>query len=188
MALLGARGDLPMSGDLWICRACDLPTVAVELRPHRILSIAAPGFRLLTPSGVDPDRHYHLNFDDIVESVAGYVEPSEAHVRSIIDLGAGLADTERILVHCHAGISRSSAAALILLAIRNPGHERDIASLLRAEGPWFVPNRLMIEIADRLLGRGAVLSAALTSMGPATMAGNARPVALPLKWATNKVG
>ena len=176
-----------MSGDLWICRADDLPTVAVELRPHRILSISSPGFRPSTPSGVVPGRHFHLNFDDIVEPVAGYVEPSEAHVRSIIDLGAWLPDAERILVHCHAGISRSSAAALILLATRNPGHERDIASLLRAEGPWFVPNRLMIEIADRLLGRGAVLSTALTSMGPATMAANARPVGLPLKW-TAEVG
>jgi hypothetical protein len=46
----------------------------------------------------------------------------------------------------------------------------------------------MIEIADRLLGRGAVLSTALTSMGPPTMAANARPVALPLKWTAKKVG
>lgn len=170
-----------MSGDLWICRACDLPAMAAELRPHRILSIAEPGYRNVTPAGIEAGHHHHLNFDDIVEAIPGYVEPSEQHVGSIIDLAAELADTDRILVHCQAGISRSSAAALILLAVRNPGHERDTAALLRREGPWFAPNRLMVEIADRLLGRGPVLSKALAGMGPPTMILNARPIRLPLR-------
>ena len=170
-----------MSGDLWICRACDLPTMAAELRPHRILSIAEPGYRNATPAEIHPDRHHHLNFDDIIEAIPGYVEPSEQHVGSIIDLAAELTDTDRILIHCQAGISRSSAAALIMLAARNPGHERTIAARLREEGPWFVPNRLMVDIADRLIGRGPVLSTALASMGPPTVSLNARPVQLPLR-------
>ncbi len=171
-----------MSGDLWICRAWDLHGMAAELRPDRILSIAAPGHRHVTPAGIDPKRHHQLNFDDIVEAVPGYVEPSERQVIEIIELAAGLADTDRILVHCEAGISRSSAAALIMLATRNPGHERDIAIRLRAEGPWFAPNRLMVEIGDKLLGSGGALLTALTSMGPPTMILNARPVGLPLQW------
>ena len=168
-----------MSGDLWICRACDLATMAAELRPHRILSIAEPGYRNDTPAGMDPDRHRHLNFDDIIEAIPGYVAPSEQHVGSIIDLAAELTDADRILVHCQAGISRSSAAALIMLAARNPGHELDIAARLREEGPWFVPNRLMVDIADRLIGRGPLLSAALASMGAPSVILNARPVQLP---------
>jgi predicted protein tyrosine phosphatase len=170
-----------MSGDLWVCRACDLATLAAELRPSRILSIAEPGFRNPTPAGIGPDRHLHLHFDDIPEPIPGYLAPSERHVASIIDLAADLADTDRILVHCQAGISRSSAAALIMLAVRNPGHERNIALRLRQAGPWFVPNRLMVDIADRLIGRGALLSAALASMGPPTVLLNSRPVQLPLR-------
>jgi predicted protein tyrosine phosphatase len=173
--------EASMSGDLWICRACDLQTLAAELRPHRILSIAEPGFRNVTPTGIDSSRHHHLSFDDILEAMPGYVAPSERHVASIIDLAAELTDGDRVLVHCQAGISRSSAAAMIMLAARNPGHERDIAARLREEGPWFVPNRLMVEIADRLIGRGPVLSTALASMGPPTMVLNSRPVQLPLK-------
>jgi predicted protein tyrosine phosphatase len=169
-----------MSGDLWICRACDLATLGAELRPHRILSIAEPGYRNATPAGFDPERHHHLNFDDITEPIPGYLEPSEQHVASIMELAGELTDSDRILVHCQAGISRSSAAALIILATRNPGHEREIARRLRAEGPWFVPNRLMVNIADRLIGRGPTLAAALASMGPPTTILNSRPVQLPL--------
>jgi hypothetical protein len=44
-----------------------------------------------------------------------------------------------------------------------------------------VPNRLMVDIADRLIGRGALLSAALASMGPPTVLLNSRPVQLPLR-------
>ena len=58
-----------MSGDLWICRACDLASLAIELRPQRILSIAEPGFRNPTPDGIAPDDHHHLNFDDITEAM-----------------------------------------------------------------------------------------------------------------------
>lgn len=170
-----------MSGDLWICRACDLHSLATELRPHHILSIAEPGYRNPTPVGIDSDRHHHLNFDDIVEAMPGYLPPSEQHVARIIDLAAKLTETDRILVHCQAGISRSSAAALIILAIRNPGQEPDLARRLRDEGPWFAPNRLMVEIADRLIGRGPVLGAALASMGAPTMILNSRPVRLPLR-------
>ena len=106
-----------MSGDLWICRACDLASLAIELRPQRILSIAEPGFRNPTPDGIAPDDHHHLNFDDITEAMADYVEPSEQHVGSIIELAGALSERDRILVHCQAGISRSSAAALIILAL-----------------------------------------------------------------------
>jgi predicted protein tyrosine phosphatase len=173
-----------MSGELWICRACDLSSLSGEISPDRILSIAEPGFRNPTPPGIHGDRHHHLNFDDIVEAMPGYLEPSEQHVGEIMDLAVGLVDTERILVHCQAGISRSSAAALIILAVRNPGHERAIARQLRAEGPWFVPNRLMVEIADRLIGRGSLLSDALIGMGPPSVILNAKPVRLPLRWVT----
>src|SRR5262249_22512053 len=148
----------------------------------RILSIAAPGERHATPTGIDPSRHHHLNFDDIIEALPGYLQPSEQHVASIIRLGSELNETDRILVHCHAGISRSSAAALIMLAVRTPSRELEIATRIRAEGRWFSPNRLMIEIADRLLGKGSTLSSAVTSMGPATLAFNEGPVMLPLRW------
>jgi len=171
-----------MSGQLWICRACDLSTLSGEISPDRILSIAEPGFRNPTPAGMQSERHHHLNFDDIVESLPGYLEPSDHHVGEIMDLATRLLDTDRILVHCQAGISRSSAAALIILSVRNPGHERAIATQLRAEGPWFVPNRLMVAIADRLIGRGSLLSAALISMGPPSAVLNGKPVRFPLRW------
>ena len=57
-----------MSGELWICRACDLSSLSAEIWPDRILSIAEPGFHNATPVGIISDRHHHLHFDDIVEA------------------------------------------------------------------------------------------------------------------------
>jgi predicted protein tyrosine phosphatase len=67
-------------------------------------------------------------------------------------------------VHCHAGVSRSTAAAAILLAQRNPGEEaaafRHVARI--RPGAW--PNRRMVEIADRLLQRDGRLIDGLRAM------------------------
>ena len=58
-----------------------------------------------------------------------------------------------LLIHCWAGISRSSAAAYAIACDRNPGFERDIAIELRRRSPSATPNRLMVRLADDLLQR-----------------------------------
>ena len=67
-----------------------------------------------------------------------------------------------ILVHCQMGISRSTAAAAILLSLvhRNQGEDRIFAELLKLQ-PNAWPNCLMIELADNLLGRQGQFAAAL---------------------------
>ena len=72
-----------------------------------------------------------------------------------------------ILVHCHAGVSRSPAAAFILMCQRNDGREQEAATVLRKQARHAWPNRLMVEIADALLARNGRLVTALRSMPPA---------------------
>jgi predicted protein tyrosine phosphatase len=63
-----------------------------------------------------------------------------------------------VLVHCEAGVSRSSAAALIMYACwLGPGREREAMDRVLSQRPVAVPNRRMVEIADRLLDRGGRL-------------------------------
>ena len=69
---------------------------------------------------------------------------------------------ERILIHCEAGISRSTATALIMYACwLGPGREREAMERVRKQRPTAVPNRRMVRLADALLGREGRLIDAL---------------------------
>ena len=102
-------------------------------------------------------------FDDIIAPRDGMMVPGEADVRRILDLGDRLAaaPVRHLLVHCHAGVSRSTAAAALLMAQRNPGREIDIFRRLDAMRQPAWPNSLIVRMGDALLGRGGVLVEAL---------------------------
>jgi predicted protein tyrosine phosphatase len=88
---------------------------------------------------------------------------TDEDVRSIIALAECLrADTGTVLVHCEAGVSRSSAAALIMYACwLGPGCEREAMTRVLAQRPIAAPNRRMVQIGDRLLQREGRLLEAL---------------------------
>jgi predicted protein tyrosine phosphatase len=105
------------------------------------------------PRGYDNvPRRLRLHFADHSEGPYG---PTEEDVRRIIGLAGSLrASRGTVLVHCEAGISRSSAAALVLYACwLGPGKEREALQRVLAQRPVAWPNRLMVAHADRLLGR-----------------------------------
>lgn len=106
-----------------------------------------------------------LRFHDIIEErVPGYESPQQHHIDALLafgrDIGAARA-AERdlhILVHCHMGISRSTAASVLLLTQAEPDWSADsvMAEVARIR-PKAWPNLRMIELGDRMLGRGGGL-------------------------------
>ena len=57
-----------------------------------------------------------------------------------------------LLIHCWAGISRSTAAAFITLCALNPDiEELELARALRRASPTAYPNRLLVALADEAL-------------------------------------
>jgi predicted protein tyrosine phosphatase len=88
---------------------------------------------------------------------------SDEDVRRIIALAQSLRNAAgTVLVHCEAGVSRSSATALIMYACwLGPGREREAMARVLARRPIAAPNRRMVEIGDRLLGREGRLLEAL---------------------------
>lgn len=69
---------------------------------------------------------------------------------------------EPLLIHCHAGISRSSAIAVALMAARfGPGLENEAVAAVIAIRPAAVPNLAVIRHADAILGRGQKLTGAV---------------------------
>lgn len=79
---------------------------------------------------------------------------TEDDVRQIIDLAERLrSETGTLLIHCEAGISRSTATALIMYACwLGPGREDEAMERVIAQRPSSSPNRRMVELADKLLG------------------------------------
>jgi predicted protein tyrosine phosphatase len=116
----------------------------------------------------DPHRHTTLRFHDKIQPGPDLLLPQTEHVEAILNFGRSLmADAERqpahLLVHCHAGISRSTAAMAMLLAQADPGEDEDtVFACIQDLRPQAWPNSLMIGFADELLGREGRLSSALS--------------------------
>jgi len=120
-----------------------------------------------TPSMVPPDRHLRLDMHDVAEPQPGSSPPARTHVRQLVDFVQSWDRGDPLLIHCYAGLSRSTAAAFIALCALNPRvPEEVIARALRRSSDTAVPNRLFVALADAELGRGGRMKAALACMGP----------------------
>ena len=61
-----------------------------------------------------------------------------------------------MVIHCFAGVSRSTAAAFIAACALAPKRDEfDVARALRAASPTATPNARLVALADRALGGGA---------------------------------
>jgi predicted protein tyrosine phosphatase len=155
-----------------------LTVCGLEELEHHSARAVTHVLSILDPDWPDPEafsayRPHHrtiLRFHDAVEPGPGVMLPQIGHVEAILGFGRALAhgSGERaegdghLLIHCHAGISRSTAAMAMLLAqVRPDEDEEAIFRRLQEIRPQAWPNSLMIGFADELLGRGGRMTAAL---------------------------
>ena len=153
---------------LTICGLGEIPGHG-ERRVSHVLSI-------LDPATPDPDfggypvhQRTVLRFHDIVDPAPGLTAPTTADIDAILAFGRSLEDGTpaegHLLVHCHMGISRSTAAMAMILAQAFPNEpEADLLARIAAMRPQAWPNLLMIEMADARLGRGGRLRAAAVGL------------------------
>jgi predicted protein tyrosine phosphatase len=134
-----------------------------------VLSILDPGWPEIE-AFTDFDTHVRttLHFDDIIEELPGKLAPQPEHVEAVLAFGMDLAASQsertegHLLVHCHMGVSRSTAAMLTLMAQATPAEEPDaLFERLREVRPQAWPNSRMVGFADELLGRDGKLVDAL---------------------------
>ena len=104
----------------------------------------------------------------LVADVVTEFGATEHDIQQIITLARELRSiTGRVLIHCEAGVSRSSAAALIIYACwLGPGRELEAMERVLAQRPIAIPNRRMVALADRLLGRNGRLTLVLDEKAP----------------------
>jgi predicted protein tyrosine phosphatase len=106
-------------------------------------------------------RRLELRFNDVIDPHLGYVLPHSRDIESLLEFGRDLGPQSHVLIHCHAGQSRSTASAALLIAQARPDLPPGpiYAGIVRAR-PRAWPNLRIIELGDALLGRGGALVAA----------------------------
>ena len=131
--------------------------------------------------GVKPEDHLWLEMDDISGEMDGMIAPSGEHVEQLIAFLDRWNRAKPMVVHCYAGISRSTAAAFVAACALSPARdEAEIAARLRAASPTAYPNRRLVALADGYLGRAGRMSAAIEKMGLGSGAYEAEPFVLGL--------
>lgn len=151
---------------LQVCSLARLQrTVQAEDASH-VLTLINAGTPVTRPPSIPEDRHLFIAMSDIIEPLDGHIVPGEAHVRSLLGFVRSWDRARPMVVHCYAGVSRSTAAAMITAATLNPERpETEIAAVIRARSPTATPNLKLVAIADKLLGRNGRLFEAADSIG-----------------------
>jgi predicted protein tyrosine phosphatase len=153
-------------------------TVAAAGASHLITLIndATPVTR---PPSITAANHLFLGINDITEPMDGMVLPEEDHVRTLLDFVEAWDRKRPIVVHCFAGISRSTAAAFITLCAVNPQRdEYEIARRLREASPFAFPNSRIVAFGDALLARRGRMIDAVKGIGRGEIAPESIPFSI----------
>lgn len=137
-----------------------------RLKPGRVISLLSEDEAVPVFPGLASDRHLKLYVAR--ESCAATIkEAARSRAREIIDFAKGWDGSGDILIHCNQGVSRSTAAAFIILCMREP-QTPEIALMrrLRCAAPHADPCPLFVTFADEILGRDGRMAEALDDLCP----------------------
>lgn len=152
-----------------IIHVCSLRVLADMVNRHgpsHLVTLINADTMPETPGPIDPQFHLKLAMNDIRQPAEGLVPPGVQHVQNLIEFTNGWDQQAPMLVHCWAGISRSTAAAFVSLCALNPDIDEDrIARLLRAASPSATPNARIVAIADEILARNGRMTKAIEAIG-----------------------
>ncbi|MBR0696771.1 tyrosine phosphatase family protein [Bradyrhizobium lablabi] len=167
---------------LHVCSLAALPDTVRTTGASHVLTVMANVDQVLRPPSVLAANHLKVSMDDITEQMVGFVAPSEVHIEKVLAFVRGWDRRAPMVVHCYAGISRSTASAFAAVCALNPHRdEMAIARQIRQASPIASPNRLIVSLADKALGREGRMLRALDAIGPGTMSVEGRPFRIDLE-------
>ena len=165
-----------------VCSLARLHDTVRETGARHVVTLIKDVSLVHRPATVTAENHLLLDMDDINEHIEGYVIPAETHVGDLLRFVRAWDRAAPLVVHCYAGISRSTAGAFVTACALNPQRdEAAIARALRDASPTAMPNIRIVSLADRMLGRQGRMVAAIESIGPGMAAYASEPFRLDLE-------
>ena len=165
-----------------VCPLSKIPATVRETGARSLLTLINEGTRVPRPREIDASRHLFVSISDIVVAQDGHVLPTEEHVAQVIDFVRGWDRREPLVIHCYAGVSRSTAAAYIAACVVDEDRtELEIARELRDRSPTATPNALLVAVADTMLKREGRMIEAIAAIGRGKECIEGVPFALDLK-------
>jgi predicted protein tyrosine phosphatase len=159
-----------------VCSLAALPDTVKATGASHVLTVMANVDQVQRPVSVLEANHLRVQMDDITEHMDGFLAPCDSHIEQVLNFVRGWDRSAPLVVHCYAGISRSTASAFAAACLLNPHRDEiSIARQIRAASPIASPNRLIVSLADKALGREGRMLRALDEMGPGSMLVEGRP-------------
>ncbi len=151
---------------LHVCSLALIEEQTQKTGARSLVSLLSPGTAMTRPTLIASERHLNIAMSDIVDHAPGQVRPEIEHIDALIEFVRDWDRQEPLLIHCYAGVSRSTASAYIAACLLSPHRdELEIAQALRAASPTATPNARFIALADERLGREGRMTAAVASIG-----------------------
>jgi predicted protein tyrosine phosphatase len=145
---------------IFVTNLFDMPHYVGELVPTHVVSIIQPELQPARPEQLPESGHLRVGVHDISEQQEDQILAAYQDIETLVRfIDTWNPSDGAFLTHCYAGVSRSTATALIAASIKT-GDPEWSALRLRAAAPHAYPNRRIIALADEVLGlRGRLLDA-----------------------------
>ncbi len=135
---------------LTICAKRQVRKTVKRFEATHLISLVDPDDRMARPHRIERGNHLVMFFDDVADPDLPDA-PQQEHLLRAIEWADRLPETARLVVHCTAGVSRSTALSYGLL--RCSMREQDAMAYVMHVRPEARPNLLMMQHLETMFGQ-----------------------------------
>lgn len=166
---------------IYVCSLSRLAETVERSGARHVVTLINEGTPVERPAVVTLDNHLRIGINDIVEAADGMVLAGAPHVETLLGFVQRWDRSAPLVIHCYAGISRSTAAAFVTACALAPHREeRAVAEALRRASPTATPNARLVRLADDHLRREGRMVRAIEGIGRGSFAAEGEPFVLAL--------
>lgn len=168
---------------IWVTSLALAPKLARKHQPAMVVSLLSPYDTFPVFDGFAANRHLQVAIHDIADDIGDWRAPGRGDAERLIRFVEPWDRAAPLLIHCWAGISRSTASAFISACLHNPDvDEEEIALAIRNASPTASPNVKLVAHADAILARGGRMSRAIETIGRGQPSMEAKPFMIPSRY------